>query len=36
MSVNSPSMKLHRDTQGLGWYIETRVWIPAFVLWRRH
>ena len=35
MGVNSPSMKTHRATQGLGWCIETRVWIPAFVLWRR-
>ena len=35
MGVNSPSMKTHRPTQGLGWCIETRVWIPAFVLWTR-
>ena len=35
MGVNSPSMKTHRATQGLGWCIETRVWIPAFVLWTR-
>ena len=35
LGVNSPSMKTHRATQGLGWCIETRVWIPAFVLWRR-
>ena len=35
MGVNSPSMKTHRNTQGLGWCIETRVWIPAFVLWTR-
>ena len=36
MGVNSPSMKTHhRATQGLGWCIETRVWIPAFLLWTR-
>ena len=35
MGVISPSMKTHRPTQGLGWCIETRMWIPAFVLWMR-
>ena len=33
MGVNSPSMKTHRPTQGLGWCIETRVVCkPAFLL----
>ena len=35
MGVNSPSMKTNRATRGLGWCIETRVRIPAFVLWAR-
>ena len=28
-------LKTHRTTQGLGWCIDTRVCIPAFVLWTR-
>ena len=35
MGVNSPSMKTHRPTQGLGWCIETRVCTPAFLLCTR-
>ena len=29
MGVNSPSMKMHRPTQGLGWCIETRVGVDS-------
>ena len=35
MGVNSPSIKTYRNAPGPGWCIETRVWIPAFVLCTR-
>jgi len=31
----SKKRRKSRSAQGLGWCIETRVWIPVFVLWTR-